>query len=101
MGRNWGQTGRFSVFPDGKLRKFPSVPDFSLVPVLSDSVVAAAQLRSQRPRAAGRGEAANENPHTGSHHLIVERVDIAGHRFGFDGRVVIVGLVNSNADTAS
>jgi hypothetical protein len=57
--------------------------------------------RPQRPRAAGRGEAANENPDTGSHHLIVERVDIAGHRFVLCGRVVVVGVVNSIANTAS
>src|SRR5260370_1004168 len=53
-------------------------------------------LRPQRLRAAGRGEATNENPDTGSHHLVVERVDIAGHRFGLCGRVVVVGVVNSN-----
>jgi hypothetical protein len=35
-------------------------------------------------------------PDTASHHLLVERVDIAGHCFGLDGRVVIVGMVNSN-----
>src|ERR1700676_4083607 len=50
----------------------------------------------QRPRAAGGGEAANENPDTGSHHLIVEHVNIAGHRFVLGGRVVVVGVVNSN-----
>lgn len=38
-------------------------------------------LCPQRPRVAGRGEAANENPDTGSHHLIVKRVDIAEYRF--------------------
>ncbi len=27
------------------------------------------------------GEAANENPDTSSLHLVVERVDVAGHRF--------------------
>src|ERR1700730_4251940 len=48
-------------------------------------------LRSQRPRAAGGGEAAKENPDTGSHNLIVERVDIEGHRFVLCGRVVVVG----------
>ena len=37
--------------------------------------------RPQRPRGAGRGEAANENPDAGRHHLVVERVGIAGHRF--------------------
>ena len=42
------------------------------------------------------GEAANENPDTGSHHLIVEHVDIAGHRFVLCGRVVVVGKINSN-----
>lgn len=43
-----------------------------------------------------RGEAANEDPDTGSHHLVVERVDIAGYRFGLCGRVVVVGVVNSD-----
>src|SRR5262249_38039458 len=53
-------------------------------------------LCPQRPRAADGGEAANENPDTGSHHLIVERVDFAGHRFVLCGRVVVVEVVNSN-----
>jgi hypothetical protein len=45
------------------------------------------------PRVAGRGEAGNENPDTGSHHLALERVDIVGNRFALDGRVVVVGEV--------
>src|SRR5258707_1528628 len=53
-------------------------------------------LRPQRPRSAGRGEATSEKPDTGSVHLFVEHVDIAYHRFGHDGRVEIVGVVNSN-----
>jgi hypothetical protein len=46
--------------------------------------------------AAGRGKASDENPDTGSHHFAVERVDLVGHRLGFDGRVVVVGVVNRN-----
>src|SRR6202023_709761 len=46
-------------------------------------------LRPQRPRAAGGGGGANENPDTGSHHLLVEHLDIAGHRFVLCGRVVV------------
>jgi hypothetical protein len=53
-------------------------------------------LRPQRPRAAGRREAADELPDTGSHHPLVERVDLAVHRFVLDGRVVVVGMVDSN-----
>jgi hypothetical protein len=42
-------------------------------------------------------QAANENPDASSLHLAVERVDIAGHRFVLcDGRIVVVGVVNSN-----
>jgi hypothetical protein len=33
---------------------------------------------------------------TRSDHLFVEHVDIATHRFVLDGRVVVVGVVNSN-----
>jgi hypothetical protein len=40
-----------------------------------------------------------QNPRAGSHHFIVEHVDIAVHRFVLrDGRVVVVGLVNSNQE---
>src|ERR1700685_1071703 len=53
-------------------------------------------LCPQPPLAAGGGEAANEFPDPGSHHLIVELVDIAGHRFVLCRRVVVVGVVNSN-----
>jgi hypothetical protein len=42
-------------------------------------------------------QAASEDPDTSSHHLDVERVDIAHHRFVLcDGRVVAIGVVNSN-----
>src|SRR4029434_7191275 len=34
-------------------------------------------VRPQRPRAACRVQLANENPDTSSHHLVVERVDLA------------------------
>src|SRR3984885_10497328 len=53
-------------------------------------------LRSQRPRTAGRGEAASENPGTGGRYLFVEHVIIAHHRFAFEGPVVTVGVVNRN-----
>src|SRR5215475_11217128 len=53
-------------------------------------------LRPYRPRASGRGEAANENPDTSSLHLLVERVDVAGHRFVLCGWVIVVGMVDSN-----
>jgi hypothetical protein len=53
-------------------------------------------LRTQRLGVAGCGEAASENPYTGSDHLAVERVDIALHRFALDGRVVVVRVVNRN-----
>src|SRR6516225_6535005 len=38
-------------------------------------------LRPQRLRAACRAQASNEDPDTSSLHLVVERVDVAGHRF--------------------
>jgi hypothetical protein len=42
-------------------------------------------------------QAADENPDTSSLHLLVERVDVAGHRFVLcDGRVVVVGVVNGD-----
>src|SRR5262245_19159982 len=41
-------------------------------------------------------QTADENPDTRSDHLFVEHVDIATHRFVLDGRVVVVGVVNSN-----
>ena len=53
-------------------------------------------LRPQRLRARGRGEAANENPDTGSDHFTVERVDIFGNRAALDGGVEVVGVVNRN-----
>src|SRR6516225_8721807 len=46
--------------------------------------------------APGRRETANENPDKSSPHVVVERVDIAGHRFVLCGWVVVVGMVNSN-----
>src|SRR5262245_54480068 len=55
------------------------------------------RLSPQRPRVAGRGETGDKLPHTGSHHLFVEHVDLAVHGFVFcDGWVVIVGMVDSN-----
>src|SRR6266851_5856435 len=44
----------------------------------------------------GRGNAAGELPHAGSNHFAVERVDLFDHRFGYSGRVEVVGEVVSN-----
>ena len=53
-------------------------------------------LPPQRLRAAGRGNAAGELPHAGSNQFAVERVDLFDHRFGYGGRVEVVGEVISN-----
>lgn len=53
-------------------------------------------LDPQRLGVAGRGKAAGELPRAGSNHFAVERVYLLHHRFGFDGRVVVVGTVDSN-----
>src|ERR1700753_3377805 len=54
-------------------------------------------LHPHRPRAAGRGEASTKRSlDTGSHHLIFERFDIAGHCFVLCGLGVVVWEVNSN-----
>src|SRR5260221_12018016 len=44
----------------------------------------------------GRGNAAGELPHAGSNHFAVERVDLFHHRFGYSGRVEVVGAAVSN-----
>ena len=41
-------------------------------------------------------QAAGENPDARGDHLFVEHVDIAMHRFVFDGGVVVVGMMNGN-----
>jgi hypothetical protein len=41
-------------------------------------------------------QAAGEEPGTGSLHLFVEHIDVAGHLLALQGRVVVVGVVNSN-----
>lgn len=51
---------------------------------------------SQQLRIPCRAQAPNEDPDTSSLHLVVERVDIAVHRFILARRVVVVGVVNSN-----
>src|SRR5215470_17564913 len=56
----------------------------------------AVRLGPQRLGVAGRGKAAGELPNTGSHQFAVERVYRLDSRFGFDGRVVVVGAVKSN-----
>src|SRR5260370_34186372 len=45
---------------------------------------------------AGRGNSASELPGAGSDHFAVERVDLLDHRFGYGGRVEVVGEVVSN-----
>src|SRR5215469_3667781 len=53
-------------------------------------------LLSQCLRVGGRGNAAGELPHAGSNHFAVERVDLFDHRFGYGGRVEVVGEVVTN-----
>src|SRR5258708_4148337 len=53
-------------------------------------------LGTQRLCVGGRGNAAGELPHAGSNHFAVERVDLFHHRFGYSGRVEVVGEVVSN-----
>src|SRR6266496_955439 len=53
-------------------------------------------LGPQRLRAASRGNAAGELPHAGSNQFAVERVDLLDHRFGYGGRVEVVGEVVTN-----
>src|SRR5262249_23462529 len=53
-------------------------------------------LFSQRLCVAGRGNSASELPYAGSNHFAVERVDLLDHRFGYGGRVEVVGQVVSN-----
>ena len=53
-------------------------------------------LHPQRPRVVSRGKAAYENPDSGSPHFVIEHVNLAGHRLGFDGRVIVVGVVDGN-----
>src|SRR5438876_11805763 len=42
------------------------------------------------------GNSASELPGAGSDHFAVERVDLLDHRFGYGGRVEVVGEVVSN-----
>jgi hypothetical protein len=51
---------------------------------------------TSRTSSASRAQPASEEPDTVSLHLLVERVDIALHRFVLDGRVKIVWQVNRN-----
>src|SRR5262249_26142722 len=53
-------------------------------------------LGPQRFGVAGRGKAAGELPRAGSNQFAVERVYRLESRFAFDGRVVVVGAVDSN-----
>jgi hypothetical protein len=43
---------------------------------------------------AGRGNPAGELPHAGSNRFAVERVDLLNRRFGYGGRVKVVGVVD-------
>src|SRR5262249_13636129 len=54
------------------------------------------RLLPHRLCVAGRGNSAGELPHAGSNHFAVERVDLLNHRFGYGGRVEVVGKVASN-----
>jgi len=53
-------------------------------------------LFPQRLRITGRGNSAGELPHAGSNHFAVEGVDLLDHRFGYGGRVEVVGEVVSD-----
>src|SRR3989441_10410240 len=54
------------------------------------------RLLPHRLCVAGRGNSASELPGAGSNHFAVERVDLVDHRFGYGGRVEVVGEVVSN-----
>src|SRR4051812_29027238 len=54
------------------------------------------RLLPHRLCVAGRGNSASELPGAGSNHFAVERVDLLDHRFGYGGRVEVVGEVVSN-----
>src|SRR5438874_5126017 len=54
------------------------------------------RLLPHRLCVAGRGNSASELPGAGSDHFAVERVDLLDHRFGYGGRVEVVGEVVSN-----
>src|SRR5712692_9610435 len=54
------------------------------------------RLLPHRLGVAGGGNSASELPGAGSDHFAVERVDLLDHRFGYGGRVEVVGEVVSN-----
>src|SRR6516165_10568677 len=54
------------------------------------------RLLPHRLCVAGRGNSAGELPHAGRNHFAIERVDLLDHRFGYGGRVEVVGEVVSN-----
>src|SRR5215831_3546512 len=54
------------------------------------------RLLPHRLGARGRGNSASELPHAGSNQFAVERVDLLDHRFGYRGRVEVVGEVVTN-----
>src|SRR6266446_8987521 len=54
------------------------------------------RLLPHRLCVADRGNSASELPGAGSDHFAVERVDLLDHRFGYGGRVEVVGEVVSN-----
>src|SRR5215475_6286683 len=53
-------------------------------------------LLPHRLRVGGRGNAAGELPRAGSNQFAVERVNLFDHRFGYRGRVEVVGEVVAN-----
>src|SRR5215472_5788357 len=53
------------------------------------------RLLPHRLCVAGRGNSAGELPHAGSNQFTVERVDLLDPRFGYGGRVEVVGEVVS------
>src|SRR5215469_4649054 len=56
----------------------------------------AIRLLPHRLCVAGPGNSAGELPHAGSNQFAVERVDLLDRRFGYGGRVEVVGEVVSN-----
>src|SRR6266852_4227492 len=54
------------------------------------------RLLPHRLCVAGRGNSASELPGACSDHFAVERVNLLDHRFGYGGRVEVVGEVVSN-----
>ena len=73
-------------------------PMCSFVSVYGPSVTSTLPSRWARSvfALAGGGNAAGELPHAGSNHFAIERVNLFHHRFGYGGRVKVVGDVVTN-----